>query len=118
MLRRRPPGEAERLGRVPRGGALRDHLGRQAPARLVAPAAGAVAGGGAAAAAAGGPPADAPDRGGLSPADSPPTPPRSLGGGGYSLGGGGGGGGGGLTSVCSLSATDAAYAADLAAHQC
>jgi len=72
----------------------------------------------AAAAAAGGPPADAPDRGGLSPADSPPTPPRSLGGGGYSLGGGGGGGGGGLTSVCSLSATDAAYAADLAAHQC
>lgn len=35
---RRPPNQAERRGRVHRGGALRDHLGRQAPASLVAPA--------------------------------------------------------------------------------
>lgn len=52
----------------------------------------------------------------MSPADSPPTPPRSMGG---ALGGGdaGLGGGGGLASVCSLSATEAAFAADLA-RQC
>lgn len=46
----------------------------------------------------------------LSPADSPSTPPRSV--------GSASGGGGGLASVCSLSATEAAFAADLAARQC
>ncbi|KAK9831492.1 hypothetical protein WJX81_002044 [Elliptochloris bilobata] len=57
------------------------------------------------------------DQHALSPVDSPSTPPRSMGG---SLGGSdsGGGAAGGLTSVCSLSATEAAFAADLASRQC